>query len=262
MRGFLRGLIAFTVSWEVLGWVVAALWGFGGAMLGAGEFGAAKLGFVLGNVLLLIRIAAWAWGSRPNGRFLLHGAVLMLAGIGIAAVSIKGVAWIDRKALPSRFRIVRFERHPFEAGKPFLLNVYYRYDGDEPISIRGYSYFEFHHFELDETQPDKLRGLETTMWERMLLSLSEPSHGFMMDPGANGWVTLAGPILTMAQVEDLQPRQAGAMFFMGYFRYGDEHAEYTAEFCAFAQSNPEVFVSCEEHQGPPTPRAPTVTMDK
>jgi hypothetical protein len=248
-------------SWEVLGWVAATLYGLGGVLLGLNEFGHAKRCFILANAILLVRVAIWAFGpgNRLSWR---HNLVFGLTTVALVTFSLAGIAWINKRSLPSIFRITRFERNPYELGKPFSVNIYYRYDGDEAIRIRGYSYFEFHHLAAGEAKPDKLREIETAMWERMLQQQSEPSHGVMIEGGASAWITQRGPVLSQAMLDDLQPMHTGAMFFMGYFKYLDGHSDYTKEFCVFTQSNPEVFVSCEEHNGPPAPTGPIITVDK
>jgi len=101
-----------------------------------------------------------------------------------------------------------------------------------------------------DATPEKLAGVENDLWSQMIKGMSTPDHGMMINPKSPFWVTLSGPIITAEQVDELQTSNSGAVLFLGQFRWVDGVGDYELDYCALVQANPEVFITCPDHNGP------------
>jgi hypothetical protein len=149
-------------------------------------------------------------------------------------------------------RIIRFERNAYEAGKPVLINVYYRYDGNNPARMRGYYKVVVVHLGEPDRNPEAIEALENQMWDQFIAQMDTPMHGLLIAPKSNGFVTLNGPVITAQQVGELNNAAAieGLVLIVGKLMWIDGIGDYETDFCAFVRWNPEVFIDCNDHVGP------------
>lgn len=149
----------------------------------------------------------------------------------------------------NNLRIIRFERSPYDAEKPIFINLYYRYDGDEFARMRGYYKVIFVQLGKEDRNPASLEKIEDDLWKQFM-SKMPPDHGLSVKPKSNGWVSLLGPAITQEQINQIDGNLGAIVLFMGSLRWIEANGDYETDFCAFTQSNPEIFVECANHNGP------------
>src|SRR6266853_2576071 len=84
-----------------------------------------------------------------------------------------------KKGLPpynNNLRIIRFERSPYEVGKPIFINLYYRYDGDNPARLRGYYKVIVAHLDDKDQNPIAIESVEEALWKTFIEDMKSPDQ--------------------------------------------------------------------------------------
>jgi hypothetical protein len=152
--------------------------------------------------------------------------------------------------------IFGFRHGPFEAGKGVNVNLYFRYTGSAPAHARspfGVDLIPLTPEEQHDTA--KIQGLVESMWASFTTQ-GFRSQSLIVPPNTERFASTWSQPLMQEQADNWNLRSTGLLIALGAMGWDDGLGAYETEYCVFVvASNPNVFVTCKEHNGPVTRRA-------
>jgi hypothetical protein len=181
---------------------------------------------------------------------------LSLGVIGVLGVIITIAAWrwpdlwkpATQEAGPeSRITITRVQLHPFEAGKPAKMNVYFKVEGAR-ADVGNYSTAAISDKPEGLRDPDKAAD---QLWALFLDATAKNRSPVRSAPsGPEMWATLPGPELTESQATSLsRADQTAVLMFVGTFEWADRYREWHYDFCLWTYGDRRVVNLCPTHNG-------------
>jgi hypothetical protein len=151
--------------------------------------------------------------------------------------------------------VVDFKHGLFEAGKAVNVNLHFRYTGSNPARAR--SAFGVDLLPLtpaEQGDAAKIGGLVESMWTSFLAQ-GLRGDSLIIPPNTERFASTWSRTLTGDQADNWNRRSIGLLIALGRIGWDDGVGAYEAEYCVLVvASNPNVFVTCKDHNGPVTRR--------
>jgi hypothetical protein len=250
----------------VIGWGAAflACSKLGSTLLQLNEFLAADICFAIATVSGLVFVRS----ARISKLWRVLGCVVALGIFSLICVDVykmKGdKQWTNffgtpRPGFNNNLRVTSMERHPYVAGQPLSMNIYFHYDGDAPAiyKIRG-EIITITEFGGKYATPEGMTQFEDRQWDEMVVAAKRrdlQDNGSSIAPKASQWRTVPAPesntpVLTIDEASKLNSGVGSALMVMGYIKWteGDDKTEYEYDYCEFTQTT--VYALCKNHNGP------------
>jgi hypothetical protein len=162
---------------------------------------------------------------------------------------------VEAQSYNDDLHIVDFRHGPFDAGKAVNVNLHFRYSGSNPA--HAYSPFGVDLLPLTpEEQGDtaKITGLVDSMWTSFLAQ-GLRGESLTIPPNTQRFASAWSRPLTGEQADNWNLRSTGLLIALGRIGWDDGVGAYETEYCVLVMaSNPNVFVTCKDHNGPVTRR--------
>jgi hypothetical protein len=198
--------------------------------------------------------------NRKNSRW------AVIAGtVGFIAAIVTVLQWLqigphapasaadNVQAYNDDLHIIGFKHGPFEAGKAVNVNLYFRYGGSTPA--HAHSPFGVVLLPLTPTEqgdPAKVNGLVETMWASFLAQ-GLSGESLIIPPNTERFSSTWSQALTKQDADNWNLRSTGLLVALGRIGWYDDLGAYETEYCVLVMaSNPNVFVTCKDHNGPVT----------
>jgi hypothetical protein len=163
---------------------------------------------------------------------------------------------VEMQSYNDDLHIFNFRHGPFEAGKGVNVNLYFSYIGVTPAHANGpFGVDIIPLTPAEQHDHAEIQGRIESMWTSFTTQ-SLYGENLIIPPNTERFASTWSHPLAKEQADNWNFRSTGLLVALGRIRWDDGFGAYETEYCVYVMaSNPNVFVTCKDHNGPVTRRA-------